>query len=315
MIEPVFPRSARAPERRPAVGYVMVATAATLFGVNGTVSKVILHSGLSSLRLTEVRSTGAFAGLFLFLGLARRALLRVSRRELPLLVFFGVVGLVSVQFFYFVAIHRLAIGIALLIQYLAPLLVALWARYVMHERVRRRIWAALALALVGLALIVEIWRGVQLDGVGLAAALAGALALAIYILTAEHGVGRRDPVSLSAYGFLFASIFWAAAQPWWSFPGGVFTERASLLGHLHATHVPVWLLCLWMIVFGTILPFGLIIASLQHISATRAGIVAMLEPVAATAVAYLWLGESLGAVQLAGGAVVLAGIVLAQTAR
>ena len=70
-----------------------------------------------------------------------------------------------------------------------------------------------------------------------------------------------------------------------------------------------------MIVLGTVVPFGLVVAALRHVSATRAGVAAMLEPVVATAVAYAWLQESLSPVQLAGGAVVLAGIVLAQTAR
>jgi drug/metabolite transporter (DMT)-like permease len=61
--------------------------------------------------------------------------------------------------------------------------------------------------------------------------------------------------------------------------------------------------------------FGLVVSALRHVSATRVGIVAMLEPVAAAAVAWAWLGESLGTTQLVGGAIVLAGIVLAQTAR
>jgi len=72
---------------------------------------------------------------------------------------------------------------------------------------------------------------------------------------------------------------------------------------------------LYIVVAGTMVTFLLVVAALRHISATRVGIVAMLEPVAASGVAFLWLGESLGVAQLAGGAIVLAAIVLAQTAR
>jgi drug/metabolite transporter (DMT)-like permease len=72
---------------------------------------------------------------------------------------------------------------------------------------------------------------------------------------------------------------------------------------------------LWMIVPGTIVPFFLLSSALRHLPATRVGIIAMLEPVVATVVAWAWLGESLSAVQLAGAAVVLGAIVLAQTAR
>src|SRR5947208_4404246 len=160
----------------------MIFLASTLFAINGTVSKVIQDAGLSSARLTQVRSTGAFAGLALVLALTNRRALRLRAREIPLLVLFGVCGLAFVQWFYFIAIHRLAIGIALLIQYLAPLLVALWVRFVVRRPVRRRLWAALALALSGLILVVQLWKGGTLDGVGVAASLAAAVAFAFYIL-------------------------------------------------------------------------------------------------------------------------------------
>jgi drug/metabolite transporter (DMT)-like permease len=315
MVEPIVPSREAPTERRAALGYAMVAVAATLFAVNGAVAKVILASGLSSLRLTQVRCTGALLGLALALAVASPRRLRVRRRELPLLAAFGIGGLAAVQWLYFFAIHRLAIGIALLIQYLAPLLVALYARFVLHEAVRRRIWMALALSLAGLVLIVELWKGLVLSGPGVAAAFGAAVTYAVYVLLAERAVIARDPISLSAYGFLFASIFWAVVQPWWSFPHGVAGRRVSLLGHLSASHVPVWALMTWMVVLGTIVPFGLVVGALRHITATRVAIVAMIEPVAAAAVAYGWLGESLGPLQLTGGAVVLVAILLAQTAR
>jgi drug/metabolite transporter (DMT)-like permease len=313
--EPVFVPVEAGPERRPLLGYAMVMTAATLWAVNGTVSKVILTSGLSSLRLAEVRSTGAFALLAVVLLAVNRAALRLRLREVPYFVLFGAGGLALVQWLYFLAIHRLEIGIALLIQYLAPVIVALWARYVFHEPVRRRIWAALALALAGLAFVVEIWSGLSLDVAGVSASLAAAGAYALYLLLAEHRIGERDPISLVCFGFLFASLLWAVIQPWWTFPGGIVGADVSLHGHLSSWHLPVWALMAWMIVLGTIVPFGLLVGSLRHIAATRAGIVAMVEPVAGAVVAWAWLGESLGTAQLAGGAVVLAAIFLAQSAR
>src|SRR5687767_10673634 len=187
-------------ERRPAIGYAMVISAALLFAVNGTVSKVVLSSGISSLELTQVRATGAFVGFALALAIVRRSSLRVGLRELPYLVVFGIAGVAFVQWLYFVAIDRLPIGIALLLQYLAPILIALWARTVMHEPVRRRIWLALALALVGLGFVVEVWRGISLDGLGVTAALSAAVAYAVYVLMAERAVGERDPATLNCYG-------------------------------------------------------------------------------------------------------------------
>jgi drug/metabolite transporter (DMT)-like permease len=301
--------------RSPLVGYVMVLVAATFFGVNGSVAKVALSSGLSSLRLTEARCAGACAGLMVIALVRSPSALRLRREEVLRLAVFGVCGVALVQLFYFLAIHRLAIGIALLIQYLGPLFVAIYARLFVHERVRRRIWAALGLSLTGLTLMVELWRGVALDGLGVAFALTSAVVFAAYLLLAEYEVGLRDPISLMAWGFLFATLFWTVAQPWWSFPAGRVARTVSLQGRLAGWHLPVWALVLWVVAIGTIVPFVLIAAALRHVSATRVGIAAMLEPVVATIVAWAWLRETLDAVQLAGACVVLAAILLAQTAR
>jgi drug/metabolite transporter (DMT)-like permease len=316
VVEPILSGSEQPErERRPLLGYAMVLGATCMWGINGTVSKAILSSGLSSPRLTEVRSTGAAVALGAALLIAQPRRLRIRRSELLFLAVFGILGLALVQWLYFFAIHRLQIGIALVIQYLAPVLIALWARFVAKEPVRRRIWVALVLALGGLSLVVDLWHGFSLDGLGTAAALGAAIAFALYILLAEHAVGRRDPVSLLCLGFAVAALFWAVIQPWWSFPAGLVDDRVRLDGVLLATTTPIWLLMLTMIVVGTILPFLLLVGALRHVSATRVGETAMFEPVAGALVAYAWLGESLSAAQLTGGAVVLGGILLAQTAR
>jgi drug/metabolite transporter (DMT)-like permease len=313
--EPILRIPEEPHEPRPVLGYAMVATAASLFAVNGVVSKVIEANGFSSQRLTEVRSTGAFLGLAVIVAATRWDTVGTSGRELILLVALGIGGLALVQWSYFFAIHRLPIGEALLVQYVAPLLVALWARFVYREAVRRRIWLALGLSLSGLVLIVRLWHVHRLDGLGLAAAGLACVSYAFYVLVAERGVARRDAISLSAWGFLFAALFWAAVQPWWTFPSSYFRGDTSLLGRLDSIDLPIWLLVAWMVVLGTIVPFVLVVGALRHVSATRVGIVAMLEPVVAILVAWIWLGEALVTIQLIGATLALTGIVLAQTAR
>jgi drug/metabolite transporter (DMT)-like permease len=281
------------------------------------VAKVVLRSGgLSAQRLSEVRVTGAAVLLFAIVVATRPAALRVERRELGFLVAFGVLGLALVQFFYFVAIRRLDIGIALVIQYIAPVLVALWARFFEREPVRRRLWLALALALGGLSLVVDLWRGISIDTLGVGACLCAAFAYATYVVMADHALRRgRDTVSLLAWGFLFATLFWSALEPWWTFPHDRLGESASLLGRLDGVHLPVWTLLGYVVVFGTVVPFVFIVTALRHVSATRAIVLAMLEPVLAAVVAFGWLGETLSGVQIAGAVLVLAGILIAQTAR
>jgi drug/metabolite transporter (DMT)-like permease len=297
------------------LGYVMVATAATLFAVNGSVSKVVLGSGLSSLELAQIRNTFAALLFLAFLLAVAPSRLRVGRRELLFLVAFGLVGIALVQWLYFVAIENLPVGVALLIEFTAPLFVALFARFVYREHVRRRIWVAVGLCITGLALVVELWSGVAFSTLGVTAAFGGALALTAYLLMAERERRHRDAASLSFYGFLFAALLWAIVQPLWKFPWGVLDNRVSLQGNLAEHSAPVWLLVSFIIVVGTFITFSLLTGALRHISATRASIVATLEPVVATVIAWAWLGESFGPTQLIGGAVVIAGILVAESAR
>src|SRR5204862_4297832 len=99
---------------------------------------------------------------------------------------------------------------------------------------------------------------------------------------------------------------------WWSFPAGTVARTVPLQGHLASWHLPVWALVLWVVVLGSIVPFSLIVGALRHVSATRVGIAAMLEPVVATVIAWAWLRESLSPAQIASAGVVLAGNLLAQ---
>ncbi|HLE99529.1 MAG TPA: EamA family transporter [Gaiellaceae bacterium] len=303
-------------DRRARLGYAMALTAASLFAVNGTISKIALTgSDLTAMDYTQVRTTGAFVLLALGLAVLARAQLRISRRDIPFLAFYGMFSFALVQWLYFVAIEHLPIGIALLMQFSGVVLVAVWARLVWHAPVRPRVWAALSLTLVGLALVSELWLGWSLDTVGVVAAAGAAITLAIYLLAGERAVQTHSPISVLCFALLFASLVWAVVQPWWTYPFDELGRDTSLQGSLEHLSVPVWTLALWTILLGTIVPFALAIAALGHLAATRVGITLTFEPVAASVVAWAWLGETLSAAQLGGGLVVVAGIFLAQTSR
>ena len=316
MVEaPFVPAEAARTDDRARLGYAMVAASATLFAVNGSVMKVVLGSGLTSLELAQIRHTCA-ALLFLgLLGTFAPTRLRVGLRELPLLVALGLVGIALQQWLYLIAIDNVPVGVALLIVFTAPLFVALFARFVYRERIRRRVWAALVLCIAGLALVVEIWVGVAFSTLGVTTAFGSALVLTAYMLMAERGRGYRDAASLSFYGFLVASLLWAIVRPLWDFPWSVLGNDVSLQGNLSDHSAPVWMLVAFVVVVGTMVPFSLLSGALRHISATRASIVATFEPVVATVIAWAWLGQTFGLSQVAGGLVVIAAILLAQTAR
>jgi len=298
----------------PALGYAMVLAAATLFGINGTVVKVALQ-GLSAYRLAEIRCLGALVIFLAIVVIDRPERLRTSGRELAYLAVFGSCAVVFTQLLYVLAIKRLPVGVALVIIFLGPLLVALWARFVEHVHLRRRFWVALGLSIVGMILVVQLWTSFSLDTLGVLFALGGACAYTLYVVYAGHAVVRRDTISLLMYGFLFATLLWTVVQPWSSFPWHNMTDDVSLLGNLAGTDAPVWTLVLWLVVLGTVVPFILVVGSLEHLPATRVAVSGMLEPVVATVVAYAWLDETLSGAQLIGGALVIVAIVLAQTAR
>ncbi|GAA0803465.1 EamA family transporter [Spirilliplanes yamanashiensis] len=295
--------------RRPLLGVAMVLAGSVLFAVNGTVSKLVLRAGFDAPQLTLLRAAGAFTGLLLISLVVRGGVrnLRVTRHEVPLLLAYGLCGFFLVPMLYFVAISRMPVGIALLFEYTAPLLVALWARFGQRHRVKPRLWAGLALSLAGLACVAEVWGELRLDGVGVAAGLGAAVLLALYYVLGARGVERRDTLSLCTWAFGASAV------------AGLLTRAvtAGTGGWEPLAEPRTVLLCAYVVVLGSIVPYLLLAASLRHLPATSVGIIGMMEPVLAATVAWITLGagEALNSAQLVGGLLVLAGVGLAETAR
>lgn len=299
------------PPTSAATGRALALLAALCFGANGTISKLVLQSGLPADRLTALRSAGAAIVLLVVVGITRPSALRVRREELGVLVLCGLAGVALVQWLYFVAIERLPVGVALLVEFTAPVLVAVWTRFGVPARRRRsvhgRVWLALLLVVGGMAVLAQVWDGLTLDGLGLLAGFGAAGALAAFFLLSDHALGGRDGLSFAALVFTVGAIAWAILRPWWTFP------VADLAGTSAVGGVPVWLLCVGVVLIGTVAPYLLIFTALRHLGATDASVVGTAEPLLAGLVAWAVLAEVLTPIQLVGGAVVMAGILLAQT--
>ncbi len=301
----------------PARGYLLYLGAAMLFALNGTVAKTLLLGGLEATRLSQLRATAAFLILLAFIALTRRSALRLRRDEIPLLLIYGILGIALTQYLYFAAIEVLPIGIALLIEFTAPLMIAVWFRFGLHHPTKPLVWVALVAALVGLAIVAQVWDGLTLDPVGVAFAVAAAVALAIYYVTADMQMQRpapRDPVSLTMWGMGAAALFWAIVQPWWTFPFDALGGSLHLFGDA-GPQVPVVGLAAWMVVLGTVVPFSLVVVSMQHLRASQASVVGMTEPIFATGVAWIVLGEAFTPVQVIGAAIVLGSVLVAERNR
>jgi drug/metabolite transporter (DMT)-like permease len=299
---------------RTSTGVLLAIGAAVLFAVNGNVSKVALQHGISSLELVSMRSAGTAFILLAITALHNPAALRVGRRELGFLALYGITGIAMVQWLYFVAIQRMPVGIALLFEYTAPLMVALWVRFVQKEPVKSRLWLGLACALAGLAMVAQFWKGMTLDPIGLISAVGAGAALACYYLMGEHGQRERDPISLMGISFGFSAILWAIVSPWQNFPFELLAHSVALPGALPGS-APLWVMVLWIIVLGSVVPFLFVLFAVARLGPARVGLIGMLEPVGASVIAWVLLGESLNAAQIVGTLIVLMGIVLAETAR
>lgn len=306
-------------ETRPRLllGYALYIAATVLFALNGSVVKAILLSGVSAVSLSQIRATGAFLLLLVIVAIARPHALRIRRTEWKLLLAYGVIGVSMTQFLYFVALERMPIGLALIIEFTAPIFVVLWVRFGRRQPVRSTVWVGLLLALVGLALIAQVWQGFTLDGLGVAAAFGAAIALALFYLIGEHqqrGDSARDSLSLTMWGMGGAALFWAIVQPVWLFPWAEYSGLSAPLAG-SGPQLPLPTLTAWMIVMGTALPFALAIASLAYITAAQASIVGMTEPLIASVIAWIVLAEVFTPVQIVGGVTVLAGVYLAERSR
>jgi drug/metabolite transporter (DMT)-like permease len=284
-------------------GYALAAGAATLWALNGSMARELLHDGLGAFRLAQLRSLGSLVLLALVLLVRRRDLIQVRRADVRSLAFLGVCGIAVVHAAYFVAIDRLQIGAALTIQYLAPLLLLLWLRFAHARRFAPALWGAVALSALGCFFVVRAYDISALDGLGIAAAFGSAIAFATYMVGSERAGRAYEPATTLLWAFAFASAFWAVVQPWWSFP---FGELSSLRHIALATGV---------IVVGTLLPFTLMVAALRHLPSPRAAVVATLEPVLGALFAYILLGESLSLIQVAGACAVIAAVVWVQLNR
>lgn len=296
-------------------GEFLLFMGAITFSVNGIFATVVLEH-MSAFRLAQIRAIAAFALLFLFAVIKRRDLLRVTREQVPLLLLYGIVGFALVNLGYFLGIERkLPLGLVLILEFTAPIWVVLWIKYVRKGFVAKDMWVAIALALVGLVLVVRVWDGFSFDLLGTVGALGSAFALTAYFLIGERVLTTRPPMSATILGIGIAGAFWAIVLPIWKFPTAVFTTPMDLHGPLAGHTFPGWLAIGWVVVMGTIVPYSLVISGLSMLSASKSSVMGMLEPVFASVFAWIWLGQGWALIQICGAVFVLVGVYLADRSK
>ncbi|MCF8552144.1 MAG: DMT family transporter [Candidatus Planktophila sp.] len=294
---------------------LLLILSALMFASNGIASKLLLDGHITAWRLAQIRAISACAILAIYLWRKAPTTFRIKRSEILPLVSYGVLGIAMVQALYFLAISRMHVSIALLIEFTAPVWIVVYLRVIKRKHVPNQMWLALLLALSGLALIAQIWDGLTLDGIGVIAGFGASFMLAYYFLCGEALSESRDNQSITMWGFFFAGLAWCLVLPVWSFPFDVLTTSISLEGALEGNSAPGWVLILYVVLVGTIFPYLCVMVGLRNLKASTTSAFGLLEPIFVGIIAWFWLAESWTVIQLAGGVVVIAGIYMADQAR
>lgn len=278
--------------------------AATCWAANAIIATGAFDRGVPPERLAEARIVVALVPLLAILLVTRRDLLRPPQAAVPWIIGFGAC-LVAVNFAYYVAIDRVPVGVAISLQYTAPVLILAGGAILARSSPPRMLWLAGLLTLAGAILVSGALTGMAgLDPIGVAAGVASALTFCGYLVGASAAGSRgAHPVTTLVNGFVVATLVWAVVLPLWTWPF-----------HLLADPEVAWRVAA-VGILGTLVPFALTVWALRILSSALAGIATTTEPVLAAALAWLLLGQALTTVQLIGGGLVVAGVVIAQLAR
>lgn len=296
--------------RTKTVGLGFALFSALTFGASGPFAKALITAGISPEQAAWLRILGSAVLLVpLVLIFRGRAGIQAARRSWPQLVLYGLTGIAGCQTLFFIAASRLPVGIAILLEFSGPVLVVLWLKFGRKTVVPRSAALGVAIAVVGLGTVVEIWSGLQIDLIGLLCGLTAAACQATYFLLIEKLTGVADPLVMTAAGSVVGALLLTAVSVPWTVPWHVLSDTIAM-GDRSA---PGWTFAAFLIVVSTVVAYLAGAAAVQRLSAAVGGAVAYVEVVAASIYAWILLGETLKPNQIIGGVIVLLGAYVAQS--
>ncbi len=304
--------SADAASRR--TGYIFVLGSSLFWSTNGLTSRLIFDSGaIAPRQLAALRIYGA---ALLLAPLVIRARPVLSRREWRNVALFGVFGVSLPQWLYFEAIARIPVPIALVIVYTAPVLLTAYERIAHRHRLSGVVYAAITVAVIGVILAVTGGKGGAgaLAFVGVLLAVATTFAYAGQILVASVQPAQLHPMVRTGLGMAAGCLFWIVLSPIWQLPFGNASTAIDLGPRIGAT-LPLWVLALYVVVCGTALPYALLVAGSPRIGAGASSVTGMVEPVAASVLAWVLLDQVLEPIQMVGIVIGLFGVTVAEVWR
>jgi len=287
--------------KTPSRGYFFVIFAAVLWAVSGSSAKFLFNSGITPFQLVQLRITIAVMGLFLWILLRNPSLLKIDRRDILYFAMFGTFGMGALQFTYLFAISKINVAAAILLQYMAPSFIAVHAVVFARDKLSLPTIMALLGATFGCYLVVGAYNldVLAMNIAGIVSGILSAISFAWYSIHGEYGMRRYNPLTVLFYALLFAALMWNILH-------------RPLEAFFHPYNVVQWEWIMYIGVMGTLVPFGLYLEGVNLIRATRASITATLEPITAGVISFIFLNEILEPLQIIGGLLVIASIIILQ---
>ena len=281
-------------------GYLFVVAAALLWAISGTASKFIFSNGISPIELVQFRSAGSAVLLVFVLGVRKSFLLKIAPKNIGYFALLGALLAVT-QFTYLFAISKTIVAVAILLQYQAPLVVALYTLVILREKLAIATVIAIICSLLGCYLVVGAYslNILSMSKAGIISGLCSAVTFALYTIASESGMRTYSPWTVLFYAFTVAAIILNIIYP-----------PFHALGRSHTLETWWWIF--FVTLFGTILPFAFYNLGIQRIRPTHASIAATLEPIAAAIISYVFLGEVLELWQIIGVILVITAIIILQ---
>lgn len=292
-------------------GLVAAVIAAIAFGTSGALVKPLLEAGWSPTAAVTARALTAAAILLPLAFLSLRGRVNTLWRARWRVLGMGVIGVAATQLAYFAALQTIPVATALLVEFLAPLLLVGFAWIRTLRMPRPTVLVGSALAVGGLVLVIGPGALQAVDPVGLVFAFAAAVGCAIYFVVAARPSDGLPPVALAAFGLLVGGVILAALGTAGLLPFTATFGALPLFGWL----APWWVPLVLVAVVGTALAYAAGIAASAVLGSRVASFVGLLEVVFASLFAWMLLGEELTLLQLAGGALILGGIAAVRAER
>lgn len=282
------------------IGYLFVVIAALLWAISGTASKFIFSSGISPIELVQFRAAGSAILLLFVLGIQKPSLLKIVPKNIGYFIILGTL-LATTQFTYLFAISKTLVAVAILLQYQAPLVIALYMFFVLREKLSLNVIVSIICSLFGCYLVVGAYNLsiLSMSKTGIISGLCSAITFGLYTISSESGIRRYSPWTVLFYAFAVAAIILNVVYP----PFHAFGHPHSLI---------TWWWIFFVTLFGTILPFAFYSLGIKRIRPTHASITATLEPIAAAIISYTFLGEILERWQIIGAILVINAIIILQ---